>query len=654
VARPRRSPVRSFARDRRAWALVLTLVPAALAGGHLWRHRQVFASPQAFPGGVVDPRIVVLAYGRVVTDPDGVHVDAERLRTHLAKLRASGFAPVTLAALRSHLDEGRPLPARSLLLTFDHGYLSTYEAVDPLLRDVHWPAVMFLTTRYQEARDPGFLYWDRLQCMVDSGIWEIGSHGHRGHEEVPVGAAGEQGPFFVRRMWLALAHRTETIDEFAARLDDDYRRGKAAIEEHVRGTQVVAYAPPLASPGLITTDPEIHETTRRLLRSRFLLTFSEDGFGVNGSLATAHGLRRLRVSPEWSDAELVERLTHALDVPTATAARTDAVDQPARWAVGSGELHFADKELIVKGTPRADVWRAGSQWAEEWGVEADVRTDGGQFWIVQQDATGTKEWRFGGHAERTYVQTRQLGEHAETLAHFDTGIVPGQWHHLKLNKRGCGIWVEWDGRVLSERPVYLPDRWSGPLGCVTWQNETHLRLANLRFAPLRYRVQAMGGEPSREEVEAAIHSGGDLAAVSPLWIDVEQATLKEHTLDRQLFAILSRRYGWEIVPTLRILPAAAGLRSADGVESAWLAEAAKRLQGEAWSGIYVDVRALAPAHRQAVAARIADLVQLSPWSERRVLLAEQRRRSGAALGSTDADSLLFLPSVANARRIVER
>jgi peptidoglycan/xylan/chitin deacetylase (PgdA/CDA1 family) len=643
---PRPTAARSFRRDRLAWAAVLTLLPLALGAGYLWTHRRVLPAVTVFPDAVADPHIVALAYERVVTKPDDVHVDPQRLRDHLDALRAAGFQPVTLTALHAYIDQGHPLPAKSLLLTFDHGYLSTYDVVDPLLREMHWPATIFLTTHYQEARDPGYLYWDRLQRMVDSGIWEIGSHGHRGHDEVVVSATGERAPFFLRRMWLDTAGRVETIDEFAARLDEDYRRGKATIDGHVRGAQVLAYAPPLANPGLITTDPEIHDKARELVQSRFLLTFSDDRFGVNGPLATPYGLRRLRVSPQWTGAELVERLTQSLGASDEAPARAQQPERPARWAVGSGELRFEGTELVVKGTPRADVWRAGSQWFEEWEVEADLRTDGGQFWLVQQDAQGLAEWRFGGDAARTYLQIRRHPERIETLAQFPTGITPGTWHHLKLAKRGCGVCIEWDGRPLVERPAYLPGRWMGPFGLVTWENETRLRLANLRFATLPYRVRTLAAEPSQDDVQAAIGSAGELAALSPLWLELQRGTLKELAVDRPLLAILSRRYGWEIVPTVRIVSEGAAAGSAGGVDTQWMQEASRRLQAEGWSGIYVDVRALSPSRQRVLAARIDDLVRTSSWRERRILLAERRRRGNVALDAGDASTMLFLPPIA--------
>ena len=62
-----------------------------------------------------------------------------------------------------------------MLVSFDEGYLATYESADPVLRELRWPAVMFLRTDRQENRDVSFLFWDRLRRMSQSGLWEIAS-----------------------------------------------------------------------------------------------------------------------------------------------------------------------------------------------------------------------------------------------------------------------------------------------------------------------------------------------------------------------------------------------------------------------------------------------------------------------------------------------
>ena len=146
---------RSWRADRRAWGAVLAAILVAVPATTAWLHRRV-RSDDPIQGGGREFRLPVLAYDRVGSAP-GAHVTAERVAEHLEALRAAGFHPVSLGQVASAYRSGAPLPARPVLLTFDGGHLSTYRAVDPLLRPRRWPAVMFVDARLPERRDAVYL-----------------------------------------------------------------------------------------------------------------------------------------------------------------------------------------------------------------------------------------------------------------------------------------------------------------------------------------------------------------------------------------------------------------------------------------------------------------------------------------------------------------
>jgi peptidoglycan/xylan/chitin deacetylase (PgdA/CDA1 family)/glycosyltransferase involved in cell wall biosynthesis len=135
-------------------------------------------------------RIPVVMYHRIVASAadggrHGIWVTRERFAAQLAQLQRRGFTTVTFEDVAAHLDGGRRLPRRPILLTFDDGYADNHALALPLLRQHHMRAVVFLIG------DPSLRsnVWDagtgepavpllddaQLREMAAAGI-EFGSH----------------------------------------------------------------------------------------------------------------------------------------------------------------------------------------------------------------------------------------------------------------------------------------------------------------------------------------------------------------------------------------------------------------------------------------------------------------------------------------------
>jgi len=596
-SRQRAYRTRTFLNDVVAWLMLLTLGTTAVLLWRHWAYRPLVVSgPEA---GVTDPLIVVLAYDRIVEQVDGSHVDREQLREQLEMLRRDGFEAIGLETLtRFYRGELKTLPARSLLLTFDHGYLSTADAADPVLRDLRWPAAMFVMTERQERRDPYFLYWPRLHRMAATGVWEFGSHGYMGHVPIRVDAAGDEGPFFIRRAWLASEERQETGTEFAARALRDQQVARSTIEQEV-GRPVLAYAPPLKDVAIASNDPEVVRAHEEAVATFHALAFVDDLFGVNDRFSDPHHLKRMRVIPRLSGEMLSRRVAMALGDSSRLKenARNDTELAPWRWVSRDGETDREGDSLVVHGPARADLWRAASQLCDEWALEVELRIESGQLWVVQESSDLSEEWRWGGDARATHLQRRRPASTAETLASFAVPIVPARMHRLKILRRGAGVWVEWDGKPVAERPAHLPGMSRGSVGLVVWGGgePAKLTVKNLRFSELAYRARPLGGRPSADEVQAAIRESPALAALSPLWLEAGRDGLSEKPLDSDLLAILSRRYGWEILPTLRLRPGPGGEAS-----TARLGDALARAAERGFAGLRIDATGLPAETRREI------------------------------------------------------
>ncbi len=68
----------------------------------------------------------------------------DRFRLQMAYLKGMGYRVLGLEEVLDHLASGRPLPRRSVALTFDDGYRNFAEQAAPVLRRHGFPATVFL------------------------------------------------------------------------------------------------------------------------------------------------------------------------------------------------------------------------------------------------------------------------------------------------------------------------------------------------------------------------------------------------------------------------------------------------------------------------------------------------------------------------------
>jgi hypothetical protein len=570
---------RTFVRDRRTWIATLVAGAVLWAGTSAWLNRRVELAARRAAGPDEGGRLVALAFDRVVRMPDAGHVDRIGLRKALRALAAAGWQAVTLVEVRAAYAHGVPLPAKPFLLTFDEGYLSTYEAADPVLRELHWPAVMFLRTERQESRDVSFLFWDRLQRMVQSGLWEIASG------DPPDAAPGAEP--------CVLPPEPPGARRIASRL------GRP---------EVLAWAPrgdgPLAALGCMDAPREAFPW----------LGFEDDVAGAAPTDASPFRVPRLRVAPSWSPPELLARLDRAVASPPPRSPTGEPVPVEDRWVQGEGTVTPDGASLRLSGTPRAEVWIPAARWVDDWELAARVSLGDGEFWVVQPDETRGREWRIGGADGILYVQVRERGQAPEVLARRPDAATKARSHTLGLIKRGRGIRAIWDGTPVSNEPIALPARWSGKIGLVAYSRAgaATLSVSDLRFSAYPYRVRSIPASPDAAAIRILARDADSIAAISPPWATVEGGTVRERPIDRDLLRILSRKFAWDVVPSV----AARG--AAPGHPDEWASMLARRAAEQRFDGLSLGLEAVPRASGEG-------------WSQAARAVEKELRRSGMRL-----------------------
>lgn len=136
-------------------------------------------------------RVPILMYHSVSDQPNEEtmphSVRPSDLAEQLAYLKESGFTPLTLGDLVASFNKnnGRILPDKPIVLTFDDGYADFHSQALPLLERYAFPATVFLTSGWvsDAGKDAAgrplddMLSWTQAREAAQTGI-EIGGHSH--------------------------------------------------------------------------------------------------------------------------------------------------------------------------------------------------------------------------------------------------------------------------------------------------------------------------------------------------------------------------------------------------------------------------------------------------------------------------------------------
>lgn len=151
--------------------------------------------------------IAVVMYHHVAEQGDFLTVSARQFESQIKGLAEKGYRTLKADEFASFL-EGKPVPRKSILLTFDDGYLDNWVHAHPILERYGMSAILFAITgligngparphagqgkalppglphrlakrqMFSDQPDTVMLRWDEVHQMIGAGTFEIHSHTH--------------------------------------------------------------------------------------------------------------------------------------------------------------------------------------------------------------------------------------------------------------------------------------------------------------------------------------------------------------------------------------------------------------------------------------------------------------------------------------------
>jgi peptidoglycan/xylan/chitin deacetylase (PgdA/CDA1 family) len=120
--------------------------------------------------------VPILVYHQFSNDYSGkLTVKTEKFYEQMLYLKENGYQVIELDQLLEFMEFKKPLPDKSIVITIDDGWLSTYEIAYPILKKFGFPATLFIYTDLIEGDRA--MSWKQLKEMVENGF-DVQSHTH--------------------------------------------------------------------------------------------------------------------------------------------------------------------------------------------------------------------------------------------------------------------------------------------------------------------------------------------------------------------------------------------------------------------------------------------------------------------------------------------
>lgn len=169
---------------------------------------------------------IVLMYHHIdEQEKSDATISPEKFESHMQMLLDQHYNIINMQQFIDFIQEDTPIPENAVLITFDDGYESFYTEAYPILKKYNVVASHFIIGHTSDFLNPEalpHLTWDQMREMDADGM-NFYNHTYDSHRYATVDSLGEQGPLLTNPLYIEDQQRTETEDEYKARIYDDLR-----------------------------------------------------------------------------------------------------------------------------------------------------------------------------------------------------------------------------------------------------------------------------------------------------------------------------------------------------------------------------------------------------------------------------------------------
>lgn len=155
-------------------------------------------------------------------------VSEEEFEGDLKYIKENGYTTIVMQDLIDYVYNGKDLPEKPIMITFDDGYYNNYLYAFPLLKKYECKMVLSPIGKqidiYSEIEDrnPAYAHvtWENLKEMVDSGLVEVQNHSYDMH------SVGKK-----RRG--TRKNKNESMDHYRKMFSEDVEKSQQEMDEHL-------------------------------------------------------------------------------------------------------------------------------------------------------------------------------------------------------------------------------------------------------------------------------------------------------------------------------------------------------------------------------------------------------------------------------------
>jgi len=136
-------------------------------------------------------------------------VSAKNFRDQLNYLKNHNYHVITIDQLLGFLEFGQ-VPEKSVLISIDDGWISSYKIAYPILKDFGFNATLFIPSHFIESGKKNAVSWDQIREMVSDSTIDIQCH-TKSHRDLSTMKGSESFTDYMQAVEQDILHSKQTI-----------------------------------------------------------------------------------------------------------------------------------------------------------------------------------------------------------------------------------------------------------------------------------------------------------------------------------------------------------------------------------------------------------------------------------------------------------